>query len=142
MRQYLVVANQTLDSERLAHKLSECLAAGPCTFHVLVPATHPRHELVWTEGRDRIKAGERLVHALERLRSQGAEVDGEVGDANPVDAIADVLRHQPFDEIILVTFPPGVSRWMRQDLPHRVQRNFGVPVTHLVAPAPVLRHVG
>jgi hypothetical protein len=38
MRQYLVVANQTLDSERLAQKLSTCLAAGPCRW----PTSSPR----------------------------------------------------------------------------------------------------
>lgn len=139
MRQYLVVANQTLGSERLAAKLAACLTAGPCRFHVLVPATHARHELVWTEGSDRVKAAGRLRDALERIGALGVDVDGEVGDANPVDAIRDVLLRDRFDEVILVTFPPGISRWLRQDLPHRVERAFGIPVTHLVAPAPVLR---
>lgn len=142
MHRYLVVANQTLHSERLAAKIRECLAAGPCAFHVLVPATHPRHQMVWTEGGDRAIAHRRLEEALVRLGELGAEADGEVGDERPVDAIGDVLRRHQFDEILLVTFPPGVSRWLGQDLPHRVQRAFGVPVTHLVASAPVLHGAG
>jgi hypothetical protein len=28
--------------------------------------------------------------------------------------------------------PPGASRWLKQDLPHRVERSFSVPVTHVV----------
>ncbi|MCA1691447.1 MAG: hypothetical protein LC733_04290 [Actinobacteria bacterium] len=138
MRRFLVVANQTLASERLAEKLRQCLAAGPCSFHVLVPATHSRHQLVWSEGADRAIAQRRLTEALERLRAQGVEADGEVGDERPVDAIADVLNRGPVDEIIVVTLPPGISRWLRQDLPHRARRVFDGPVTHVVAEAPSL----
>ena len=38
MRRYLVVAKQTLGGDHLAQKVRECLAGGPCTFHVVVPA--------------------------------------------------------------------------------------------------------
>lgn len=134
MRRYLVVSNQTLSSEALVEKVRSCLAAGPCRFHVVVPATHAHDHLTWTEGRDRALAGRRLESALERLRDLGADVDGEVGDARPLDAIADALRDQPpFDEILLVTLPPGASRWLHQDLPHRAERRFAIPITHLVA---------
>ena len=138
MHRYLVVANQTLGSERLTDTVGERLADGPCTFHLVVPATHVGHHLVWTEGGDRAVAEQRLAEGLVRFRSLGAEVDGEVGDARPVDAIADALHRGPFDEVILVTFPAGVSRWLHQDLPSRVLRTFNLPVTHLVADAPAL----
>lgn len=134
MRRYLVVSNQTLSSEALVAKVRSCLAVGPCRFHVVVPATHTHDHLTWTEGRDRALARQRLDAALARLRDLGAEVDGEVGDARPLDAMADALRDlPPVDEIILVTLPPGFSRWLHQDLPHRAQRTFRAPVTHLVA---------
>jgi hypothetical protein len=133
MRRYLVVANQTLVTKQLEDKLGECLAAGPCRFHVLVPATHARDHLVWTEGHDRTIASQRLTEALARLWELGAEVDGEVGDASPFEAIADVLRrHEQYDEIIISTHPPGISRWLRQDLVHRAMRSFDVPVSHVV----------
>ena len=138
MHRYLVVANQTLGSERLTDIVRKRLAEGPCSFHLVVPATHVDHHLVWTEGGDRAVAAQRLAEGLERFRALGAEVDGEVGDARPVDAVADAVRRTPFDEIILVTFPPGMSRWLRQDLPSRVLRTFNLPVTHLVAAAPAL----
>ena len=143
MHQYLVVANQTLDSERLVGKVRACLAAGPCRFHVLVPATHPRDHFVWTEGSDRVIAERRLAAALERMRALGATVDGEVGDPSPLQAIQDVLtRGVPVDEIILVTLPPGPSRWLRQDLVHRLTRTVSTPVTHVVAEAPALTSTG
>ena len=140
MRRYLVVANQTLFTKQLEDKLGACLAAGPCRFHVLVPATHPRDHLVWTEGKDRAIAHRRLSQALDRLRTIGAEAEGEVGDASPFEAIADVLRrHETYDEIIISTHPPGVSRWLGQDLPHRAMRAFAVPITHVVAETRTLK---
>ena len=137
MRRYLVVANQTLLSDPLVAKIGECLAAGPCRFHVVVPATHVAEHLVWTEGHDRAVASRRLSEALERYRSIGADVDGEVGDASAIDAIGDALRNEePFDQLILSSLPPGVSRWLRQDLPHRIERAFHLPVS-LVVSTPV-----
>jgi cell pole-organizing protein PopZ len=133
MRRYLVVANQTLGGEHLAEKVRACLAAGPSRFHILVPATQPHEHAVWTEGEARAVASQRLEQALERFRELGAEAQGDVGDERPLQAIADAVRDQEFDEIILSTLPPGLSRWLRQDLPHRVERTFEGTVTHVVA---------
>ena len=134
MRRYLVVANQTLCGERLLAEIHRRAAAGPCQFHVVVPATHARDHMVWTEGHDRVIAHGRLTEALERFRADGVVVDGEVGDASPIAAIGDVIRREPpFDELILSTLPPGMSRWIRQDLPHRIERVFDLPITLVVA---------
>ena len=136
MRRYLVVANQTLLGEPLLARVQGCLDAGPCQFHLVVPATHTPGRAVWTEGHDRAVAAERLAEGLERFRALGADVVGEVGDARPIDAIRDAMLHAPpFDEIILSTLPPGPSRWLRQDLPHRIQRTFELPMSHVVARA-------
>ena len=133
MGRYLVVGNQTLASDRLASRVQDVLATGPAYFHILVPATPTHEHLTWTEGAAHQVAEERLEEAIALFRELGAEVDGEVGDASPMEAIRAVLRDQVFDEIMLSTLPLGLSRWVRQDLPHRVQREFGLPTTHLVA---------
>ena len=133
MRRYLVVANQTLLGDQLLVRIRECLDAGPCQFHLVVPATHARDGMVWTEGHDRAVAVQRLQEGLERFRALGADVVGEVGDERPIDAIRDVMLHaSPFDEIILSTLPPGLSRWLHQDLPHRIQRMYSTPLTVVV----------
>jgi hypothetical protein len=77
-----------------------------------------------------------LEAALASLRSLGAEVTGEVGDASPIRAIADALidepaLSEPYDEIILSTLPAGLSRWLHQDVVHRAQRIFAVSCTHI-----------
>lgn len=134
MRRYLVVSNQTLSSEALVEKVRSCLAAGPSHFHVLVPATHAADHMTWTEGHDRAIAQERLERALKLFADLGARADGEVGDAVPLGAMQHAVRARgPFDEVILFTLPPGISRWLRQDLPHRAERRLGIPVTHVVA---------
>jgi hypothetical protein len=58
-------------------------------------------------------------------------VTGEIGDANPVHAVGDVLLRDTFDEIIISTLPQGPSAWLRQDAPSRIRRLYGVPVTHV-----------
>lgn len=125
MRRYLVIANQTLASEELLKKTQEYMDAGPCAFYIVVPATRSKGGLTWTEGEARAIARTRLDKALRLFRDLGADVDGEVGDENPLLAVSDALLQQPFDELIISTLPPGLSRWLRQDIPHRVERTFG-----------------
>src|SRR5438445_13296572 len=110
MRRYLVVANRTLGGEHLRAKIREYMAAGPCQFYVLVPATHDPGTMTWTEGHDHALGERRLVDGLARLAALGATGDGEVGGPNPLQAIADVLRRAQLAAIILSTLPPGVPR--------------------------------
>ena len=138
MRQYLVVANQTLMSSELRAAVRERLARPPTRFHVVVPATPPRDQLFWTEGRARVVARDRLEDALAWMHAEGAITTGSIGDGNPVLAVLDALPRGLFDEIVVSTLPPGLSRWIRQDLPHRLARRTNLPVCHVVAHVDVL----
>src|SRR2546423_1404810 len=81
--------------------------------------------------------GEAEAHvraAVERLRGEGLEVDdGKVGDPDPVAAVEDAVNFKDFDEIIVSTLPKHLSKWLKVDLPHRVERATGKPVTHVTA---------
>jgi hypothetical protein len=137
MRSYLVVANQTLGGAHLLNAVRERMRAGDCRFHVIVPATHPREHATWTEGDAQALAQERLDRTLAAFQELGAPATGEVGDERAIQAIADVLKREPLDEIILSTLPPGMSRWLRMDLPHRVEAAYGLPVSHIIGqPSP------
>jgi GABA permease len=133
MRRYLVVANQTLMSEELRAAVRERLGAPPCRFHVVVPATPSKDQLFWTEGTALRIARDRLEQALAWMHAEGAITTGSIGDADPVLAVLDALPRDQFDEIIVSTLPPGRSRWIRQDLPHRLARRTELPVRHVVA---------
>jgi hypothetical protein len=132
---YLVVANRTLGGEHLLDEVRRRLGAGPCRFHVVVPVTHVSEHGSWNQGHSRTEAQLRLDAALDRFRELGVEATGQLGDPSPVLAIGDALRTQEFDGIILSTLPSGASRWLKLDLPHRVARDFSLPVTHVVAEA-------
>jgi hypothetical protein len=133
MRSYLVVGNQTLDSPELADAIAERLAAGPATFHVVVPATPAQRGLTWDEDEARAIAEDRLAAAIARLRSAGATVSGEIGHRDPIEATEDALRGLDVDEVILSTLPPGISRWLGQDVPTRLKGSILVPVTVVTA---------
>ena len=132
-RSILIVANQTAGAAHLKTLVRDRMAAGPCRFTLLVPATPPAEHMTWTEGEARALAEERLADALAGLRGIGADIDGMVGDPRPLSAVGDAVLEHSYDEIVVSTLPPGASRWLKQDLPHRVERQFRLPVTHIVA---------
>lgn len=133
MKDYLVVANQTLTGEHLLEELRRRLAEGPCRFHVVVPATNSPGGWTHTIDQARAVAQERLQQAVADFAALGAEVDGQVGDERPLDAMRDALRRWPCDEVILSTLPAGASRWLGMDLVTRASRVLPIPVTHVEA---------
>jgi hypothetical protein len=80
-------------------------------------------------------ARERLARELGHLRGLGADVSGEVGVSDPVEAVGVVLHRWEFDEIILSTLPGRSSRWLARDLPTRIRRIGKLPVTHVTGPS-------
>lgn len=139
MRRYLVVANQTLASGQLLSTLRDLHQRGPCSFHVVVPASTPKDHS-WTDGEARHTARSRLETAMAKLASEGFEVTGEVGDERPLEAVQDILlRGETFDAIVLSTLPPRLSRWLKRDLVRRLEATTRLRVIHVVgqpAPAP------
>lgn len=134
MHRYVVVGSQTLLSNRLLREVLARQSDGPAEFHVVVPAANPHVHAFWTEGEARAVAQDRLDAALERLRAEGISATGSIGDANPADAVADLLLHEHYDAVIVSTLPPGLSRWIHQDLPRRIERRVGLPVRHVITP--------
>jgi hypothetical protein len=128
-RRILVVANQTAGGPELKREIRRRMSEGPCIFTLVVPATPPSQHATWEEGEARDIARRRMESAVTEMRRMGAEITGVVGDASPVLAINDALIEQPCDEIVLSTLPSGVSRWLKWDLPHRVEQRFELPVT-------------
>jgi hypothetical protein len=128
----LIVANRTAATQPLLDAVRRRSQAGPARFHLLVPAT-PRglHRVVDPEVSGREEAAEQLELALELLRdAAGSEVTGNVGSADPMAAIADVINDRRVHEIILSTLPRRLSRWMHLDLPSKLL-GMGIPVTHV-----------
>ena len=147
MVRVLLVANKTLGSGEVSDYVRNRMAKDECQFTLLVPATprwdrEPAFRLAGrlagaSEGVGSSQdqednyayAHSRLEYGLEVLRGLGAAVDGHVGDPDPGKAINEFLERAQVDEVALSTLPKGVSRWLRLDIPHQVERKFHIPVT-------------
>ena len=153
-RRYLVVANQTLGGEALTERVRGCIEQQPSFFYVLVPATHSaeyvvtsrtfvssavgQHRHAPTDEKGMAQAHWRLRRALDLFRSLGAEVAGEVGPPDPLEAVAAVVEREEFDEVIVSPLPSGISRWLGIDLPQRIERRWRMPVSTVVVSHPQL----
>jgi hypothetical protein len=136
MARHLIVAHQTAGSPELVDRVLELAERDPkAEFVLLVPATPTGHLLHWEEGEARQLATLRAREASEALRTAGVEVvAARVGSHSPLEAVADELSMQPdYAGIVVSTFPPGLSRWLRVDLPNQLRRRFRLPVEHVVA---------
>ena len=136
MARYLIVAHQTAGGPKLRAALRDLIQRDPdAEFSLLVPATPVEHMAGWTRGESRTVAQEAGEQAREALAADGIEVEGvEVGDPNPVYAVADAFnRGKRWDEVIVSTLPVGVSRWVKLDVVSRIEREVDVPVVHVEA---------
>jgi GABA permease len=142
MRRYLVVAHQTLHSRELLKAMNAKAAEEETAFYLLVPIHHGEPGLTWTEGHDRAVARRRLGEAQLQMTAEGVIVAGEVGTDNPVDSVDEVLRREgasSFAGIIVSTLPRNVSKWLKLDVPSRIQRKTTLPVEHLIGHSAVAR---
>lgn len=122
----LVVANVTAGSSDLIDAIKARAERGPIDVTLLMPGEGPG-----LSGREAVRG--RLDEALAAWREAGVEATGVVGDANPLDAVAEVWDPRHHDEVIVSTLPGQSSKWILSDLPQRVARLTGAPVTHVVA---------
>jgi hypothetical protein len=126
----LVVANVTADAPEVIGALKDRASKDACAFMLLVPAP-----AAGSVGRDAAK--KRLESALAAMRDAGLEVDGQVGDHDPIAAVHDAWDPTRYDEVVISTLPTGASKWLQVDLPHRVEKlTGGTQVTHVVAEPP------
>jgi hypothetical protein len=135
---YLVVANETADSPELHHAVAEIQKLDPdAEFVVVIPAT-PLNLLQQFEGTAKSARGlaaQRAQSTRRHLESLGVRVRStRVGSWDPYMAIEEELANEKYEAIVLSTLPPGVSRWLRMDLPSRVARRHPeVRLVHIVS---------
>ena len=127
----LVVCNVPGAGDRLRRTLEARARDGHVEAVVVAPALNSRLRH-WTSDEDgaRAAAADRLRRCMGRLEDTGgAAVRGEVGDADPEQAIADTLATFAADEIVIATEPPARSHRLARDLVERAADRFSLPVT-------------
>jgi hypothetical protein len=129
----LVVANRTANSEELLSALRERAEQGSARFHLVVPASPRGASWAFDMHSGHDAAEHDLDGALERIRGLGLEVDGEVGDPDPVAAVMDSTHAGGYDEVIVSTLPKHLSKWLKLDVASKVAHATGLPVRHVEA---------
>jgi hypothetical protein len=121
----LVIANETVLGEPLLDKIRARAAASPAAFLIMAPqsdpsaAAHPAAEA-------------RLKRAVGELRHEGIDVHGQVAHPDPFSAAMEAVHDERVDEIVISTFQPERSGWLRRDLVERLRKETGLPVEHVV----------
>lgn len=147
----LIVANQTIAGDTLQAAVAERIASGRRDFLLVVPivsyaarsfaspaAVEVGIPMIPTEEIDyERKLGEqRLADGIEWLEGLGAtSTSGEVMlTSETPEKVRDLVAADDVIEVIVSTLPSRLSKWLRQDLPHRIERKVDVPV-EVVTPA-------
>jgi hypothetical protein len=132
-RRILVIANETVGGATLREEIRRRAESYEEQVLVVCPALNSplRH---WASDEDaaRAAAQERLARSLARLSEAGVEARGQVGDAEPLQAMEDALRTFGADEIIISTHPEGRSNWLEKGVVTGARERFAVPITHVV----------
>ena len=130
----LAIANETVEGDALHQLIVEQAGDMPTEVLVVAPALNSRLRH-WFSDEDgaREAAEERLARSIERLGLDGISTYGWVGDADPLEAIADALAVFEADQLIISTHPEARSNWLARDVVRRAQERFGLPTAHVVA---------
>jgi hypothetical protein len=126
----LVVAHKTAATQPLLDAVRERASRGPTTFTLLVPnMAHGLHRVVDPEDQDKSEAQAVIDKAVPQLtEAAGSPVEGLVGSTDPHMAVEDAVNLRGYDEVIISTLSPKLSKWLHLDLPSKIS-GLGLPVT-------------
>ena len=142
-KRVLVLANETLTETELLDDLRRVDAEHKAEYYVCVPANpidtgqaeYKGAVYIWEATVE--AAQQRLDTMLAIMREHGLHADGALGDYRPLRALNDAVERFHPDQIVISTLPVERSVWMRFDVVDRARATYTVPVTHIMASAPV-----
>jgi hypothetical protein len=124
----LVIANETVVGDALLERIRARAARGPASFLIISPQSDPTQSL-------HPEAERRLRRALAELRAGGIDAHGQVAHPDPYTAAMQAVEEERVDEIIVSTFEPAESGWLRRDLVERLRNDSNLPVEHVMISA-------
>ena len=117
VRRVLIVANRTAATPTLLDEVKRLARERPTAFSLLIPDAPKSEHTDWTM--------ELAIPLLERAAA--GPVNGLTGEEDPFAAIRAAVADGRYDEVLVSTLPRRVSRWLRRDLPGRIE-GLGLPV--------------
>jgi hypothetical protein len=121
----LVVANETVVGKPLLDRIRQRAERSPASFLIICPQSDP------TQGQHP-EAERRLRRALAELRSDGIDAHGQIAHPDPYTAAMQAVHDERVDEIIISTFAPARSPWLRRNVIQRLHNATRLPVDHVV----------
>jgi hypothetical protein len=131
----LVLANETCASVAVLEEVrARMRAVGPIEEVVVVAPVLARSRLThWLTSDEsaRDAAQERLDQSVSALTDEGLAARGELGDADPLQALNDAVRVYRPDEVIIATHTPARSQWLERRVVEAARAAFDLPITHV-----------
>jgi hypothetical protein len=121
----LVLANETVLGRALLERIRERSRRGPASFLLISPQSDPT-------AAEHPEAERRLRLALAVLRGEGIDAHGQIAHPDPFAAAMEAVRDERVDEIIVSTYAPARSPWLRRNLVQRLHLETKLPVEHVV----------
>ncbi len=139
----LVMANETVAADELIEELRRIDRAGKAEYYICVPANpvdtgqaeKKGAVYIWEATVEAAQA--RLDTMMGTLRAENLHVEGALGDYRPLRALAEAVESFHPDQLVISTKPETESDWLRYDVVQRARSTYDIPLTHVIAGAPV-----
>ena len=130
----LVIGPEPVEPEQLAEVVGEDIADDE--VHVVTPALNDSRLAFWVSDPDEAieEAEAAQEETVERLRSEGVDVEGETGESDPLLALEDALTTFPADRIVIFRHPEGEEAYLEDDVIDEARERLGVPVVAAEVP--------
>lgn len=125
-KKVIVLTSEPLEAARLREELS-----GDEEVLVVAPALHASGLRFWVSDADEaIQRAEWVARETTgALRDAGVDAQGDTGEGDPLQAIADAMATFPADRVLIFTHPEDEHRYNEQIDSGELRERFGVDVS-------------
>jgi len=129
-KRIVVIADETVVGQGLPPELIAKARRQQASLVVVCPALNTRlaHWVSDVDGATAAAAG-RLERSLATLENAGHKARGQVGDPDPVQALADAVALYAPEEVVIVPRQRSKPSWLEKNMVERARRVCRVPLT-------------
>jgi hypothetical protein len=126
----LVVTSEPISAAKLSGALPADTDPHDVEIMVVTPALQSSPIKFWLSDADDAiaRAQDTERKTVEQLGEEGVEVDSEIGESDPEQAIQDALQTFPADQIVVFTHPEGEQNYREGVDVAALEQRFRLPV--------------